>query len=325
MNKRIIIAAMAAIALAACEKKDVEPQVKPGETVTFEVSAQTSQTKITGAETGENTVNSYQFLVFNKDNGMLETYASSETASTKLTCTTGSKDIVVIANAPNLSSVVSMEMLKNTKSALKDNKKGKFVMEGIASPTLTASSNTVNVTLTRLVSKIRLKKISLNFDHASYDELNFKVLKVYLINVPADRGYLASPADPELWYNELEYDAADPNEMLYDDVNIDISATKLYDIQHHFYCYPNPYTTDSFTDEWSPRPTRLVVEAELGGVHYYYPVALPELKSNTVYEVSLEIVRPGSVTPEENMDKYESSVTVTINEWAPTVPVPETI
>ncbi|MBP3563978.1 MAG: DUF4906 domain-containing protein [Bacteroidales bacterium] len=325
MNKRIIAAAMAAIALVACEKRNVELQERQDEMVTFEVSVETEQTKITGTGSNESDVSDYQIFIFNKDNGMLEVYEKSSESTVQMTCTTGPKEVVVIANAPDLSSVVSLASLKATKSSLTDNRAGKLVMEGTSTQTLTASVNTVNVALTRIVAKVCLKSVTADFELDTYDGLSFKILNAYLINVPADRSYLASSPDPKNWFNKMQYESNDYKALLYDDINLDIKSTRKYDKQHHFYSYPNPYTSDSFEETWSPRPTRLVVEAELGGVHYYYPVALPELKQNTIYDVSINIVRPGSTSPEEDMEKYAANVKITVNPWSGPVSVSENI
>lgn len=325
MNKRIIAAAVAAIALVACEKKEVEQMDRNDEMVTFEIAVETSQTKITGTGSNEASVSDYQIFIFNKDNGMLEVYTKSTTATVQMTCTTGPKEVVVIANAPDLSSVVSLATLKATRSKLIDNSVGHLIMEGSTTKTLSASVNTVNVALSRIVAKICLVSITADFELDTYDAQSFKILNAYLINVPADKSYLASTADPADWYNKMKYEANDYKALLYDDINLDIKSSKKYDKTHHFYCYPNPYTADSFEETWSPRPTRLVVEAELGGVHYYYPVALPQILQNTVYEVSITIVRPGSTSPEEDMEKYAANVNITVNPWGGPISVSENI
>jgi hypothetical protein len=115
--------------------------------------------------------------------------------------------------------------------------------------------------------------------------------------------------------------------MIYDEIgNINLKETKKYTTRHHFYCYPNPHKDDTFAaDQWNPRPTRLVIEATLGDVLYYYPVSLPVLEQNTRYHVSLHIVRPGATSPEQDMEKYAVSFKINIEEWKETDDVTETI
>ena len=70
---------------------------------------------------------------------------------------------------------------------------------------------------------------------------------------------------------------------------------------------------------------RLVLEAVLGGVQYYYPISLPELKQNTRYHVTLNIVRPGATSPEQDMDKYAVSFKINVEEWKGPENITETI
>ena len=113
--------------------------------------------------------------------------------------------------------------------------------------------------------------------------------------------------------------------MLYESVNSKITAPNTDSNAHHFYCYPNPYKSDTFSTDWSPRPTRLVVEAELGGTLYYYPVSLPELKQNTQCNVTLTVVRPGATSPEQDMDKYAAVFNIEVKDWYGPDSVTETI
>ena len=108
--------------------------------------------------------------------------------------------------------------------------------------------------------------------------------------------------------------------------DFNMKAVKRYDTDHDFYTYPNPYGSGAVTgSDWGPRPTRLVVEAQLGGDLYYYPVVLPELKQNTRYHVYLHVVRPGALSPDEDMEKQAAVFDVNIVAWHGTEKVTETI
>ena len=157
--------------------------------------------------------------------------------------------------------------------------------------------------------------------------MDFILKKVYLTNVAGDKSYLSETADPSLWYNQIvRTQSSEVDALVYDEISdVNLKESKTYTVKHHFYCYPNPCDEDSFSSEWSPRPTRLVVEAELGGELYYYPVALPPLQQNTKYHVSLRIVRPGATSPEQDMDKSDASFTITIEEWEESKDITETI
>ena len=318
MKRKIAYAALAVAVLSACEKKNEGmPELMP-EPVTLEVNLPIVKTRVTDAG-DESAVNSCQIMVYSLDDGMLEAYAevTDGSSSIKLKCTTGNKEIVAIANAPSLRSMTSLTALKDARSMLEHNGVGSLVMEGSKTALLTASSS-VEIPLRRLAAKVILKGISLDFDSDVYAAMDFEINSIYMINVPADRQYLVpdteSPAPVE-WYNKLRYEAdTDYDAILKDAVNS--GPVDSYDIEHVFYSYPNPCQNDDFTDVWSERPTRLVVEAELGGTSYFYPVSLPELKQNTVYEVSLVVTRPGKTDVNDEMKKYDETFTIKVLDWS---------
>lgn len=331
MKRKIFCAALFALMLVSCEKKNLPVSGEVKETVPLEIVLASEETKV--AEEGgneEKSVSDYQVLIYDMSSRMLEAYATPDPAavSVNMQCTTGPKEVVVLANAPDVRGITSYDTFLKTKSRLADNNIGDLVMEGHASPNLTAAGGTVNVDIRRIVSKVVLDGITVDFELDAYDNMDFILNKVYLTNVAGDKSYLAEDADPASWYNQMVWTSVpEVDAMVYDDLgNLNLKDTRKYLHQHHFYCYPNPYTTDTFApDVWSPRPTRLVVEATLGNVRYYYPVSLPELKQNTRYYVSLHIIRPGATTPEQDMDKHAVSFKITVEEWKGPENVSETI
>lgn len=331
MKRKIFCAALLALVLVSCEKKNLPASEQVKETVPLEIVLASEETKAAG-EGGneERSVSDYQVLVYDMSSRMLEAYATPDpaAASVSIQCTTGPKEVVVLANAPDVRGITSYDTFLKTKSKLADNSIGDLVMEGHASPNLTAAGGTVNVDIRRIVSKVVLDGITVDFELDAYDNMDFVLNKVYLTNVAGDKSYLAENADPTSWYNQMvRTSAPEVDAMVYEDLgNLNIKPTREYKEQHHLYCYPNPHTTDTFApDVWSPRPTRLVVEATLGNVQYYYPVSLPELKQNTRYYVSLHIVRPGATSPEQDMDKYAVSFKISVEEWKGPENVTETI
>lgn len=331
MNKKIFCAVLAAVVLLACEKVDVVNDAPKGETTTLKIVMDSEPTKASG-EGGdeEKAISSYQVLIYDMSSRMLEAYATPVPTSTSVSmrCTTGPKEVIVLANAPDVSSIVSYDTFLKTKSLLSDNAVGDLVMEGSASPNLTAAGGSVTVTIRRVVSKIVLDGITTEFELDAYDNMDFILKKVYLTNVAADKCYLSESPEPTSWYNKIVQTSNNAvDAMIYDKISdVNIKDTKKYTTKHHFYCYPNPYQDDTFSaDSWTPRPTRLVVEAELGGVLYYYPVSLPELEQNVRYYVSLKIVRPGATSPEQDMDKYAVTFNIVIDDWDGPEDVSETI
>lgn len=332
MKRKIFVAAMAAVAMLACEKKEESVTASvDGDVSVLKVKMVSEQTKVSGLGGGEEkSVSDYQILVYDMKTRMLEAYAtpSAESDEVSMQCRTGQKEVVVLANAPDVGNILSYDDFVKVKSYLSDNEVGNLVMEGHASPELTISGETVSIGLRRMVSKIVLDEISVNFENDVYDTKDFVLKEVYLTNVAGDMTYLAENADPIKWYNQsVQTSDVTVDAMIFDSMNdYNMKGKGKYSDTHHFYCYPNPYVDDSFSaGEWTPRPTRLVVEAVLDGVTCYYPVTLPELKRNTKYHVSLNIVRPGSSSPELDMDKYAASFKITLLDWQESENISETI
>ena len=94
-----------------------------------------------------------------------------------------------------------------------------------------------------------------------------------------------------------------------------VTMPKPYTTRNVFYCYANNAPEDSFSPMWSPRNTRLVVEALLGEQKYYYPVTLPALEANKKYDVTLSITRPGVESPDAMVDKYTSVFSIVAQDW----------
>lgn len=322
---------MLAFVLVSCEKKEPAASDSQKEMVPLEIRLVSEETKASGlGGDEEKAVAGYQVMIFDMSSRMLEAYATPDVtaSSVSMTCTTGQKEVVVLANAPDVSSIVSFDKFIKTKSLLEHNAIGKLVMEGHASPNLNASGGTVTVDIRRIVSKVVLDGVTVDFELDAYDQMDFTINKIYLTNVAADKSYLAETADPAKWYNQNVFTSApEVNALVYQELsNVNLKQTKEYKLQHHFYCYPNPYENDTFSaDVWNERPTRLVLETTLGGVNYYYPVALPELEQNTRCHVSLHIIRPGATSPEQDMDKYAVSFKITVEEWKGPENVSETI
>lgn len=332
MKKMIFSAAVFAAVLLSCDMAEVDKvNVDDKETACLEVRMAPGETKVSG-EGGdeEKTVSSYQVLIFDRTDMMLEAYATPDPTalSVNIRCTTGPKEVVVLANAPDVSSIVSYDSFLKTRSLLSDNAAGNLVMEGHASPELYASGNSVTVDIRRMVSKVVLDKVTVDFEVDAYDKMDFILKEVYLTNVAGDKSYLAENADPASWYNKMvRTQDAKVDALIYERIgDVNLKETRQYTVQHHFYCYPNPYRQDTFSPvTWSPRPTRLVLVAELGGKKCYYPVSLPELKQNMRYYVTLNIIRPGASSPEQDMEKYPATININIVEWNGLESVTETI
>lgn len=303
MVRKLFMAAAAVIGMASCSEKDVEfSDIPTGDKIQLTVQLTDGVTKVTGNATDAQ-VNNIQIFVFDK-NGIFETSSNSDASSLSLTCTTGEKKIVALANAPLETGVTDINDLRARTSDLKDCTAGSIVMAGEISETLTTSS-TVTMAVERLAAKVAVGQITTDFELEQHQHLPFTVKSIYLINVAGDKPYLSSGA-PSLWYNKSKYVAETSPSFLYDAVTSGtIAPGETYNKEHYFYCYPNTTSTK----------TRLVIEAEIGGYTYYYPVTLNAVNANTSYTYNLTITRLGSNSPNVPVEDGTVVFTVTVKDW----------
>lgn len=319
MKRKLFIAAVAAVALAACEEKINEQTVSADEMVELTVSIPSATTKVSEKnEPGTpDAVNTLQVFLFD-DKGALESSDLQSGTSLVLPCVPGKKKVVALVNAPDLSEVQSYSQLTGMTSKLGDNTIDSMVMEGEVEVDIAANMS-VTIPVSRLAAKVILRQVVNNFTLTTHQKMDFVIQSIYLVNVAGEKAYL-SDAMPELWYNKMQksidLDGSTPI-FIYDDLPspIKVPFNGTYTSDKYYYCYPNPAEEDSSDKTWSERYTRLVVEATLGGETVYYPITLPDVSMNTVYEITLKITRPGSDSPDKPVSGHVAEFKIEVQDW----------
>lgn len=231
--KKIIVAALvlaAAAGVVSCKKdyaaSEAEKQQESREMALLTVKIQgefaTKATRDYGTQNKEDMLSSVEIFVFDAKAGsaglgMLEAYKSAEaaeilgedknTATIKFNTSTGPKHIYVIANAgknsaatgaPALASSITTETeLKAAISEFSDNAARNFIMAGAASPTLAAGNapaNNVSIEIKRLVARIKVGSVTGAFTSPALQSCDFKVRRIYLMNVPKQAKYVNGDA-----------------------------------------------------------------------------------------------------------------------------------
>lgn len=325
MNTKILLAAMSVAAVfAGCGKNDeVLPSVGK-DAVELEVRINGAQTKVEGTE-DENKVHNVQIFIFDH-NGMLEAYASGDGSqpTVSLSCSTGQKEIIALVNAKPHGDVRSLTDLEGRRTDLSDNRTDSFVMEGRLPMSITENTST-QIDVFRIAARVTLSEIAVDFGLEQHNGQTFQIKSVYLVNVAGDRTFL-QPTQPGQWYNRMMKENDAPSLTGVALLDAFASVSKPYTDDVVLYCYPNPVAADVCGGMWSPRLTRLVVEAELGGKNYYYPVTLKDgVTSNMTYDVRMKITRPGSSSPDKPVDSVNAGFTVEVQPWGGVSEVEETI
>ena len=308
------LAAGALILAASCTKNELIPTPVTQDTepcmVTF--SAVDEATKATTG-TDDAKINNLQVFVFLGDN--LDVYGSASASSVSIQCTPGTRNIVIIANGPDLHTVTTKTALLATTSLMSNSSVTSMEMIGSKTETLSASNKTISIPVSRLGARVVVSSIKKNFSSAALQALTFKVKRIYLVNVAGDCKYGGGSYTPTVWYNKMKHDA-EQSAMTLDSPDATVSNTTKYTTVHTFYAWPNPTSTDSESTTWSARHTRLVIETQLGNDTFYYPISLPALESNKSYNIAeVNITRPGSSSPDVPVSFLDCSFSVTVTGW----------
>lgn len=320
LESALIMAVMSA-ALVSCSKENVSVSPDEKEPVDVVFNLETGNlTKTTNGNDASisSTAGSIKILVFN-ESGMLlgygENEASSSTISMKLV-TGDVKCYAVVNSKADLSGISTESDLLDTVSKLSDNSVGSLEMIGHTDVSISPNAS-VTIPVKRFAAKVEIDKITADFSSPAHAAMEFVVKDIYLVNVAGSISYGMS-GSPSVWYNQMKRVPGDADPLI-SDTGIDAVVTKdkPYATPHYLYCYPNNTISDSNSETWSPRFTRLVVDATLGGTLYYYPVNIPEPESNKLYRITdMTITGPGSESPDVPVEKGAISFTISVTDWA---------
>ena len=288
-------AAAALLIMNACNKNDRPPLPIEEGRIRVEIGIEgTGATRatgiVTGSEASEAKVNDLQIFVFNGD--QLDGYAhGTSTKSLSVSCTAGSRDIYAIVNAPSLANITSSGQLLGTVSTLVEDIRN-FRMAGKTTEML-PGSGVVTVPVGRLAARVVLKSIRNGLKNNPETLL---IRSVYLTNVAGDVNFGCSPDYvAQTWYNRRGYQHANClGSFNRDAVDAPVSQGQTYNTAHYFYSMPNAFEPAA-GGPWTPRRSKLVIQASIGGTVYDYPILLPALEANHSYEIEmLTITRTGN-------------------------------
>lgn len=334
--------AVAAAALCGCNKQNTVQSCREvdGERAEITLSlAGTQNTKATvnGTE-AENAITTVDIFVFFKGgefDGRLDAYAHFDSSPYTLSATTGDRTIYAVVNSEHSESVLEnvstkAELLAKmaSLSSQKDsgNTPGRFTMIGsvnraaATSNALVAGSNSVTITVDRLVSRVRLQKITRAFEASALASQEFSVEEVYLSNVESVEEYGSghTPSADE-FVNKLGVPETAYDIWLRRTVSSNIAnngSIVLADGACSLYAMPNPVDTDSEEAAFTVRNTKLVVKANLAGKTLYYVIPLGAIRGNTSYDIGeLVLTHPGSSDPEHKTEIASCTFSLEVNPW----------
>lgn len=235
-----------------------------------------------------------RWCVFASRNGEVVAYATqnSEDVITLRLNRGDTYDVAAVANYPTTFSPASLstvEEIENLVFDLSDNGPGRLIMFG-QKRGVVAGESTTTIEVERLIAKVTLEGFSIDFSgDPSLAEKTFTLNKIYMINVYGKSSLKetsdAPSADTGSWYNKRQNQGEVPQFLVDEDIDLVVGPDAPYEETHTFYVYPNLAAEDSNGEEWSPRFTRLVIEATLDFETRYYFVSISGIRRNRVYRV----------------------------------------
>jgi len=251
-------------------------------------------------------------FVFNDDGGRrLDSYCSMgspQTAYLDVTSGAGDKLVVALANCTGKSFTYdefsSYESLESVIWELKDEDPRHPVMSGECQ-ICAGSGGYTPLHLTPLLSGVRLDFLKCDFSGRGYGSRTLENCSVYLTNLSGsseilrqdgfkvsrlenagglDPDFLSSMKHPEMVFSRVVPGQWSPVDL---------------------YCYPNDAADGTVGDP----PTRMVVQGDIDGVTYYYPIDINQdgygyssgphgISRNIRYSYSLLVTRKGSTDPD---------------------------
>lgn len=342
MGSAAVAAALVTLCMVSCEEQIVrEPETEVGQGV-ISLSI-TPKTKATGASHGiqsdDNTINTLEVFIFKNegaDAGALDSYKKfnsnelSSLSGIKLQCVAGSKQIWVIANShkDDWSGISTLEQFKGVMASLVKEDLKSFSMSGSAVAQVKGETD-VDVEISRCVARVHLSGIRTDFAGTPYEGQRLENVKAYLINAVGEVAFSTGAGVVQgavLNYRMLvqkDVESCALEGMLHDNIAQEI-GDEGYSTSHYFYCYENMLEAEDARNRF----TKLVVQADLNGTTYYYPVSINRegfgydsanghagVRRNTSYSVELVIRRPGTSDPDSLLEFGAVSANVSIMDW----------
>ena len=317
------------VLIASCSKSESGEAYGAGGESTLYLSI-VPQTKASGSSHGvqkdDNYVQTLEIFIFRADGegaGVLDTYKKftagelNSVYDLQINTTTGLKRIYAIANShvENWDGVSTLSGFEREYSSLKNENLKSFTITGTVEAVL-QSSTYLTFSISRLVSRIELKSVRTSFAGTPYENSELQNVKFYLTNVVGEKLYHnGNSPETVTILNSGKAVATDisgckMDGMLYESIPQSINDSG-HPVPHYFYCYSNMLEQESETERY----TKLIIQADLNGNTYYYPVPIKGIERNSSYSIDVNIMRPGTLDPEQPLEKGTLDVTLNVLDW----------
>lgn len=279
----------------------------------------------------DNTINTLEVFIFyneegDQNYGKLESYSKilkNEITSLQnigITSTVGPKKIYILANShrSNWSGTTNLSLFQKEITSLEKENEEDFVLVGNSLANFTSATSNIPITiiLKRIVARVELLSIKTSFSQSPFAGKKLENASVYLINAIGEKYYHNGEKSPSTFYNLGGINQSDldkfTNDIIYKSITNPIGeGVDAMNSPIQLYCYGNSTTTEDASNKY----TKLVIECTLDGIKYYYPIALPGILNNQWYRINATILRPGSLSPNETLEKGSINISMSIADW----------
>ena len=263
-------------------------------------------------------------FVFRQDSGVLDAYVHSVDTDMDIAVVSGEPlELDIVANAPehSLTGLYKLEQFHNALAEFSDNDVGKFIMSSGNTSLILTQDTGMNVSLSRLASKVTLGSVRPSFVTPELAALGVSLDRAFLINVTGKCHYDLTPSAGG-WRNCMEMDeslAGFERQSYCQDFHKVVNSPALIETDVSFHCFPNPVDNgvDSSTNPgWCPRNTRLVLQMTVAGVKNYYSITMPAMECNKEYIIrEVELKGYGTESPDLPLSRESVRFTVRVKQW----------
>ena len=281
-------------------------------TIKISGGAQTKATSVSSED--ETRVNTLQVIAFR--NNVKDTYGSiNNSDEITIQCADGGRTVWAIVNGPDVSAVTTPTELQAVMCTMKDYSISDFAMTGSTWVEL-PQAETAEIEVTRIASRIVIKKITRNFAVAAEAAKTMTIQSIRLSDVVVKSNlgvsYVPSESSDFMF---LKGGTSSGATALYEDCLSLLPNGESHEVSHYFYAFPNPTVNDSCSSTWNPRHTHLVVQVGIDNNTEYYVIPMPVIERNKSYEIEeLTLTRHGASNPYTYFQDTEFEVSV--KDWA---------
>ena len=316
MKTTHLIIMMPLLLVLACEKPEPMSVATEGQVcLSVDLGGGTKADNYTTEWNNEKTVHSVGYYIFDSQGRLEAVWNAGSTAAVSGRVASGTKTVWAVVNIPSsrFSDVRTLTQFESKELSFADMSPSSFPMAGKKSLYVGTGNVTTSITVERYVARVCVAEVR-NEMSGSYEGEDIEIIGAFLENVAGNCRITGETAGTPLWYNRCgRVDGYGSDAVITDDIDVSYGEFTTFNFGDEFlawedtsfpyaglYCFPNSTSTDrtGWSDHFTPRYTRVVLETYIMGDRYYYPVSIPQIRRNHAYTLYLTITHLGSRDPD---------------------------